>query len=270
MREITAGTALTGHRGGLLEHAVDAVADPHLLFLGLEVDVGGAAVDGLLDHPVDHLDDRGVLAADAEVDRRVLAQVVERRGGLGCAVRGSASASSSLLGRDGAVAEVGVLEALEQVLDVVGRGDRRADLVAGHDGDVVDGEDVGRVGHRDQQRAVADEGDRDGLVAADRRGRDELGGVGIDAVELEIDVVEAEALGDGAGELVVGERAVARPARARARSRSRVRAARSPGPSGAIDEAEVDEDVGQHAAGAAAPRRRGDPVAASGLWPGLS
>ena len=48
-----------------------------------------------------------------------------------------------------------------------------------------------------------------GLVAADGVGRDELGGVGIDAVELEIDVVEAEALGHRARELVVGQVAVA-------------------------------------------------------------
>ena len=101
-----------------------------------------------------------------------------------------------VLGGDRAVAEVRVLEALEQPLDVGERGHRRAHLVAGHDRDVVDREHVRGVDHRDQQRAVADEGDRHGLVAAHGGGGDELGGVGIDAVELEVDVVEAEALGD--------------------------------------------------------------------------
>ena len=119
MREMTAGTALRDGRG-LLEHAVDAVADPHLVVLGLEVDVGGAALDGLRDDPVHELDDRRVLAAGAEVDRRVLAHVVQRRGGR-CGLRrgaGRTSASSSSSGSS-AGGEVGVLEALEQPLDVL-------------------------------------------------------------------------------------------------------------------------------------------------------
>ena len=95
---------------GLLEHAVDAVADPHLVLLGLEVDVGGAALDGLLDHPVHELDDRRVLAADAEVDRRVLADVVHRRGGPLGRGRGLVGLGVvlELLGGGGAEAEVRV------------------------------------------------------------------------------------------------------------------------------------------------------------------
>src|SRR5918999_601627 len=53
----------------------------------------------------------------------------------------------------GPVGAVG--EALEQRVDVLGRGDRRADLVAGHHRDVVLSQHVGRVGHGDEQRAVA-------------------------------------------------------------------------------------------------------------------
>ena len=63
MREVTAGTTDDRHDRRLVEHAVDAVADPHLVLLRLEVDVGGAALDGLGDHPLHELDDRGVLAA---------------------------------------------------------------------------------------------------------------------------------------------------------------------------------------------------------------
>ena len=54
-----------------------------------------------------------------------------------------------------------------------------------------------------------------------------------------------------------------RAARARAPSRCRWRA-RSPRPSSPRDEAEVDDHVREHAAGAAAPRRRGDAVALLG------
>src|ERR1044072_1417405 len=84
--------------------------------------------------------------------------------------------------RGGAVAEVRVLHAVDEALDVGRGGNRRADLVAGHDRDVVLREDVRGVRHGDQQRALAGERDRDGLVAPGRGGRDELGRVGVDAV----------------------------------------------------------------------------------------
>jgi hypothetical protein len=46
----------------LVEHAVDAVLDHHLVVAGLDVDVRGAALDGVEDDRVDELDDRrGVL-----------------------------------------------------------------------------------------------------------------------------------------------------------------------------------------------------------------
>ena len=57
MRRDDGGDGADGDGGGLLEHAVDAVAHAHLFLAGLEVDVGGAALDGLLDHPVHELDD---------------------------------------------------------------------------------------------------------------------------------------------------------------------------------------------------------------------
>ena len=168
------------------------------------------------------------------------------------------------LGR-GAVAAppVRVGEAADDELDVGGRGDRRADLVAGHDRDVVDGEHVGRVRHRDQQRAVAGEGDGHRVVALDRGGRDELGRVRVDAVGLQVEVVEAEALGDRARELVLGDRAGGE------QDALRGRAGRGRHLDGlvhrlALDEPEIDDDVGQHAAGPTAPRGRGDAVALLG------
>ena len=65
-------------------------------------------------------------------------------------------------------------------------------------------------------------------------------------------MVEPEALGDRARELVVGERAVLdqQPLGQRARVlRARDGLVHHP----LLDEAEVDDDVGQHAAGPAAP-----------------
>ena len=54
-------------------------------------------------------------------------------------------------------------QAQDQAGDVIGRGDRDAHLVAGHDRDVIDGQDVGGVGHRHQQRALVGERDGHGL-----------------------------------------------------------------------------------------------------------
>ena len=263
------------HRGGLLEHAVDAVADAHLVVAGLEVDVGGAALDGLLDHPVHELDDRGVLPAGAEDDRRVLREVVQRTGGRAGLVGPDdvRVALVVLVGRDGAVAEVGVLEALEQLLDVAGRGDGGPHLVAGHHRDVVDREHVGRVDHRDEQDAVAGEGDGHRLVALDGGRGDELGRVGVDAVDGEVDVVEAEALRDRARELVLGDDPVGeqQPLGRRAVA---VGALDRLVDLAARDEVHLDQHVREHAAGTATPGRRGDAVAllgplGAGWCPGL-
>ena len=91
-----------------------------------------------------------------------------------------------------------------------------------------------------------------GLVALGGGGRHELRGVGIDAVEREVDVVEPEALGDGARELVLRQRAVLDedPLGQRAVVVGLGdREVHRP----LVDEAQVDDDVAQHAAGASAP-----------------
>ena len=175
----------------------------------------------------------GPAGADGRLPRlRVLLALLDRRGG--------------------AVAEVGVLEALEQPLDVGRRGHRRTHLVAGHDRDVVLGEHVRGVRHGDQQRALAGERDRDRLVALGRRRGDELGGIGVDAVEPEVDVVEPEALRHRARELLVPQRAVLDEDALGERAlvlRLRERDVHRP----LVDEPEVDDDVAQHAAGPASP-----------------
>ena len=48
------------------------------------------------------------------------------------------------------------VQALDERGDVLLGRDGRAHLVAAHERDVVDGEDVARVDHRDQQRAVVE------------------------------------------------------------------------------------------------------------------
>ena len=164
---------------------------------------------------------------------------------------------------------LGVLEALEQPLDVLARGDRGAHLVAGHDRDVVDREHVRGVRHRDQQRAFGDERHGHGLVALDRGRGDELGRVGVDLVVAQRDVVEPEALRDRARELVVGDRALRQQDALRRRS-GRMGLLDGVVHDRSLDEPEVDEDVREHPAGAATPRRGRDaPFRLAGCSPGL-
>ena len=124
-----------------------------------------------------------------------------------------------------------------------------ADLVAGHHRDVVDRQHVRRVGHRDEQAALADEGDRDRLVALGGRRRIRLAARHVDLEDGEVEVVEAVTLGEGRARLswviapcssstLLGRVPAARAASTAARPC-------------AVDEAELDDDVGQEAA---APR----------------
>jgi hypothetical protein len=80
--------------------------------------------------------------------------------------------------------------------------DGRSHVVARHERDVVDGEHVARVDHRDEERALVEEADRHRGVALGRRGGEQVRGRHVDAEGVEVDVVDAEALGDDARELV--------------------------------------------------------------------
>ena len=63
IREIDRADHPLRHVGRLLQHAVDAEADPQLPLFGLEVDVGGPLPHRLAEDAVDELDHRRVLGA---------------------------------------------------------------------------------------------------------------------------------------------------------------------------------------------------------------
>ena len=120
----------------------------------------------------------------------------------------SADSRSSMTGRlvvllldllDGGVEPA---EAAEEGVHVLLGGDRAADLVAGHHRQVVDGEHVRRVGGGHQHHVVVEEGDRDGAVLAQHRGVDQRRRALVDRVAVEVHVLDAVPLGDGAGELI--------------------------------------------------------------------
>ena len=64
--------ALVDRLERFVEHAVDAVLDDHLVVARLDVDVRGAALDGVEDDGVDQLDDRRRLLLRDRVDRQRL------------------------------------------------------------------------------------------------------------------------------------------------------------------------------------------------------
>ena len=148
------------------------------LRLGLEVDVGGAALGRLGDDRVHELDHRRVVGGLAQVDD------LHRSGAVVVLL-------DRLLDR--------VLEAVharDQRGDVLGRGDRRPDVQVRQQRDVVDREHVGRVGHREQQRVLVDVGDRHRAVALGGRGAQQVGRRHVDLEDAEVEVVEPVALGD--------------------------------------------------------------------------
>ena len=95
----------------------------------------------------------------------------------------------------------------EQV-DVLGRGRRDAHAAVGDHRDVVDAEDVRGVGHRQQQRAVLGEAHGHRLVALDGLGAEQVDGAHVGLVDREVDVIQAEAFGDDARELVLAQDAL--------------------------------------------------------------
>ena len=85
-------------------------------------------------------------------------------------------------------------------------GDHRLDVEAGHELDVVHGEDVGRIGHRDGEGG-ADARERDDLVANGGFLRDELDHGRIDFIKFQIDGRNAVLAGKNGGNVVIADEA---------------------------------------------------------------
>ena len=132
-----AGSHPSRDRRQVVEDAVDAQPDPQVLTVGRQVQIRGPRLDGLSDELVDEPNDRRVVGRLPQVDD--LDRVV-------------VLAATARLDD---VAEA--RQTRDHRLDVLVRRDRLTDLVAGHDRDVVDRDDVRRVGHRHEQRPLVDE-----------------------------------------------------------------------------------------------------------------
>ena len=184
------GLDVLGRAHHLMEHAVDAVPDPDVALGGLDVDVGGAVLNGLADQEVDELDDRGVLDDLADMGEVVLR--LHLAGGQGRDILGIA---------------LHPVMALDRLEDGAPGGDHGADVGARDRPDVVDGHHVGRVGHGDDQ-AVLLPGDGDGLEAPGQGVGDETDGAGVDGVFAEVDELQADARRQRGDQVGLGDHAL--------------------------------------------------------------
>ena len=89
-------------------------------------------------------------------------------------------------------------ELADQRHDLPTRRHRSPNLVAGAQRDVVESDEVGGVRRRDEQRAVALEGNGHGAVAAGLLCVDQVGGAAVVLEDVEVQMREAVALGKGA------------------------------------------------------------------------
>ncbi len=166
----------------VVEQAVDAVADAQLLLVRLDVDVAGALLDRRHQDDVHQLDDRRLLALLGEHLGADLLELLEDLDVAGVAedrhvLERLAGDLEGARRRRGAAAG-GLAVVPRDRLDDRGLGrDDRLDVVARHELDVVHGEHVGRVGHRDRQRGAGAR-ERDDLVLLRGLGGNELDDAG--------------------------------------------------------------------------------------------
>ena len=163
------------------------------------MDVGGAALDGVGQDDVDQLDHRRLLDLvlhAGEVEVLLVVQHLEVAAAL-------LEVLHDLLELDGVG---GAVVAVDGAADGALGGDHRLDLVAGHELDVVHGEDVRRVDHRhgDGGAGLRDRQDR---VLARDVGRDDLEHRLVHFHAIEVDGRDLEVLGEEVDELALGEEA---------------------------------------------------------------
>ncbi len=172
-----------------MQHAVDAITDPEGLLVGLDVDVGGLFLDGIGQDQVDQLDDRSILAGLLEFAGVDLFAVVD-----------DFQVDIIEIPHDIVEGSALVIIFVDRVLDARFKSHDHFDVVAGHELDIVDGEDVRWIGHGDDQRRPGPV-DRNQLVLLHDLGRDQLDDVLVDVKFIEIDGGDAVLAREESGEI---------------------------------------------------------------------
>ncbi len=173
----------------LVEHAVDAVADAEFLLVRLDVDVRRVALDGVGEDQVHELDDRRVLGLARQLADVDVVLVLDQLEVFDVEVRHHVRERGGL-----------VVVLVDRGLDRLFRGDDDLDVVPGEELDVVDREDVRRIGGGEDQRGAGAVHRNHGVL--DRHlFRDQLDDVAIDLELGEFDRRQPVLLGDELGEL---------------------------------------------------------------------
>ncbi len=155
------------------------------------MDVGSALVDTAGDERVHQLDDgRFVDGGLDALDVGGFVDVSDGQLGQVCHVRSERS------------------QAPDGILDSGPGGHLRRDLVAADGPDVIDGEDVGRIGHGDHQLPIGIEADGHRVVASRQVVGNESGGRRVDLNVAEVDVLEADLAGKDLDELSLVDQAL--------------------------------------------------------------
>ena len=186
------GLETFGRREHLVEHAVDPEPDPEHLLVRLEVYVRGAFLDRVHEHHVDELDDRRLVGRLLQLEGVDLGAVLVALHDLDVG-----EVRRHVLHDAGDRLGFRLVVTVDRLLDRRLRGDERQHLEVRHEGDVVQREHVGRVGHRERER-VPHPPDRQHLVLLRDRRRDEL-------QDLQIDLELRE--GDGRHAILAREEA---------------------------------------------------------------
>src|SRR5581483_9105292 len=189
-----------GRRHDGLQHAVNAEADAVLLLVRLHVDVAGAALDRVGKDEVDELDDGRFVGGPFQVFEGEFFFVAGGKLDIGFGLADGGHDLFQVLFLGGAV------RLLDAGHDRAFRGDDGLDVEAGHELDVVHGEDIRGVHHGDGQRR-ADAAERQDLIALGGFVGDELDHRRVNFEVGEIDGRHAVLAGEEVGNLFVGEEA---------------------------------------------------------------
>src|ERR1700722_16348027 len=153
---------LLGRRSDVDERAVNAITETDHLFKRLDVNIAGAVLDGLDENEVGQFDDGGFFAGGGEL---VEVDLLHRFFGdfeivgIGIIVRPFLAFVDDVFH----AAAFGGVDGLELVENGALGGDERKDFKFGDALDVVDGENVERVGHG-QEQFIVQAGDGNDLV----------------------------------------------------------------------------------------------------------
>ena len=191
------GLELRGRRHLLVKHAVDAEAHAVALLVRFDVNIGGALLNSREQNVVAQLDDGSVVRRLFQIE------------GVGVVFRGAADLDL-LLDLVHHLLDIQLFAALVVLLDGLRDadlgGDDNFDVVAGDELEVVDGEDVGRIGDGDDQRRTGPV-DRNDPMALDHLLGHEGDDVAIDVEFGQVDSRHAVLLGKKLGKIVLLDRA---------------------------------------------------------------